>query len=151
MANIISDETTNHFKNIQFDVCSDLYKIKLNASKIAKQISTLEKLKIIYSDKKTSIAGKTLDEYWREDIILTMPALIGQDQTRGEFGDIEWKEYDLTMRFTHFKQELRVEVNFDEYKQIFLFCSEKEIENYLDFLRYVQKHEEKLPFYMDKL
>ena len=148
---IISDETTNHFKNIQFDVCSDLYKIKLNASKIAKQISTLEKLKIIYSDKKTSIAGKTLDEYWREDIILTMPALIGQDQTRGEFGDIEWKEYDLTMRFTHFKQELRVEVNFDEYKQIFLFCSEKEIENYLDFLRYVQKHEEKLPFYMDKL
>ena len=135
---VVLDETTNHFKNIQFDVCSDLYKIKLNASKIAKQISTLEKLKLIYSNKKTSIAGYLLGEYWREDINLTMPALIGQDRLSGGFGNIEWKEYDLTMRFTHFEQELRVEVNFDDYKQIFLFCSEKEIENYLNFLRSIQ-------------
>lgn len=140
---LVSDETTNQFKNIQFNVCSDLYKIKLNTREIASQISTLEKLKIIYSDKKTSIVGKSLDDFWKEDINLTMPALIGHDRLQDGFGDIEWKEYNLSMSFTQFKQELRVVVYFDDYfKQIFLFCSEQEIENYIGFLRYVQKQAE---------
>lgn len=78
-----------------------------------------------------------MNDHWRENINLTMPAIIGQDRLRGEFGDIEWKESNLTMCFTQYKQELRVEVNFDEFKPIFLFCSEQEIDDYLSFLKSV--------------
>jgi hypothetical protein len=127
------------FKCIEFGVCSDMYQVKLYASDITRQIYALESLRKVYNEKKKSILGTQLSDYWKEDINLSMPALIGKDRLRGEFGDIEWKEYNLTMRFTQFKQELRVEVNFDDYKQIFLFCSEEEIGNYLAFLRSIQK------------
>ena len=116
-----------------------MYQVKLYASDITRQIYALESLRKVYNEKKKSILGTQLSDYWKEDINLSMPALIGKDRLRGEFGDIEWKEYNLTMRFTQFKQELRVEVNFDDYKQIFLFCSEEEIGNYLAFLRSIQK------------
>lgn len=70
---------------------------------------------------------------------MSMPALIGQDRQRGEFGDMDWQEKTLTMRFKHFKQELCVEVNFDDYRSIFLFRSEEEIDDYLNFLRSIPK------------
>ena len=66
-----------------------------------------------------------------------MPALIGIDRLRDKFGDIEWEKHNLTMSFSHFKQELQVEVNFNGYIPIFLFRSEKEIDDYLDLLRTV--------------
>lgn len=133
----ISDETTNSFKYIEFGVNSDMYQIKLDASDIATQISVLEELKQAYVEKKTSIAGIQLNDYWRENIDLSMPALLGYDRLRDGFGDIEWRKLNLTMRFTQFNQQLRVEVNFDEYKEIFLFCNETEIDNYLFFLKSV--------------
>jgi hypothetical protein len=134
---VVSYENTNQFKCIQFGVGSDMYEIKLNPNCITKQISALERLKVIYADKKTVVAGKKMNDYWRENINLTMPAIIGRDRLRGEFGDIEWKESNLTMCFSQYKQELRVEVNFDEFKPIFLFCSEQEIDDYLSFLKSV--------------
>ena len=66
-----------------------------------------------------------------------MPALLGYDRLRDGFGDIEWRKLNLTMRFTQFNQQLRVEVIFDDYKEIFLFCNETEIDNYLVFLKSV--------------
>lgn len=127
------------FKCIEFGVCSNLYQVKLYASDITQQIYALENLRKVYNEKKKNIAGTQLSEYWSEDINLNMPALIGHDLLRGEFGDIEWKYYNLSMRFTQFKQELRVEVSFDENKQIFLFCSEEDIVNYLAFLKNILK------------
>lgn len=128
------------FKCIEYGVCSDSYQVKLDANSINRQINTLERLKPLYVEKQKEIAGTLLNELWKEDINLTMPALIGEDRLRGEFGDMQWKEYNLTIRFCHSKQNLFVEVNFKDYKHLLIFNSEKEIDDYLNFLKYISKY-----------
>ena len=64
-----------------------------------------------------------------------MPALIGEKRRPGEFGDLLWHEYDLSMRFCHFNKKLRVQVNFNVYKSILLFQNEQEIDNYVNVLK----------------
>ena len=115
-----------------------MHLIKLDGKSIIRQISALERLINIYADKKKSVAGTLLNEYWTEDIGLTMPALIGRDLYQGSFGNIEWNNCNMKTKFTHYKQNLRVEVVVGDYEQIFLFCSEDEIAFYLEFLRDVQ-------------
>ena len=135
-------DNSSELKCIEYGVNSDLYHVKLNANAINSQISALEELKRIYIEKKQDISEIVLNEFWREDISLTMPALIGIDFfSNNELGDIRWRECELTMEFCHYEQELRVTIEFPNYKfgstkmPLLQFCNETEIEDYLNFLK----------------
>lgn len=89
----------------------------------------------MYHQKILSLEGRHLPDYWKEDINLSIPVTIGEEQYGRGFGELKWKEYELTLQFCIFKKkELHVVARFDGYKDIFHFCNENEIENYLKFL-----------------
>lgn len=117
-----------------------MYQVKLSSYDIDRHIHFLEILQTMYSQKKSKLKGINLSEYWNENINMSIPALIGEEQFQNGFGDIKWKECNLSMRFTHFKNELRIGVLADSYKDIFLFCNEQEINSYLEFLKSIKSN-----------
>lgn len=133
-------DSNGKFKCIEFGVNSNMYQVKLSSYDIDRHIHFLEILQTMYSQKKSKLKGINLSEYWNENINMSIPALIGEEQFQNGFGDIKWKECNLSMRFTHFKNELRIGVLADSYKDIFLFCNEQEINSYLEFLKSIKSN-----------
>ena len=112
-----------------------IYHVRLDVSCILKQIIVLEKLKDIYERKKNSIKEEKLSEYWKENIDLTMPIILGKDKSSKMGNDVDWKDSEFTMKFSLFNQELSVDVNInDDYTTILRFRNEEEINNYQNFL-----------------
>lgn len=134
-------DNNGKFKCIEFGVNSNMYQVKLSSYDIVRHIHILEILQKMYSQKQSQLKGMKLSEYWNENINMSIPALIGEEQLKNGFGDIKWKECNLSMRFTHFKNELRIEVLADSYKDIFLFCNNQEINSYLEFLKSIKRKE----------
>ena len=141
----ILDDNTKRFKCIEYHVNSDLYHIKLDANDIRQQINSLVQLKQAYNRRKATFASNPIGEYSKETIGTTLPALFGKDRLRGnQFGDIEWKHTDLISQFTAYNHELRIRISYvgeSSYGQdILLFRNEKEIDDYLNFLRSVNTY-----------
>lgn len=129
------NDDNGDLKYIEFDECSDIYHVKQYLCDITRTISALKSLKSLYHQKILSLEGRHLPDYWKEDINLSIPVTIGEEQYGRGFGELKWKEYELTLQFCIFKKkELHVVARFDGCKDIFHFCNENEIENYLKFL-----------------
>ncbi len=132
---LVLNDTTNTFKYITYSVIMKIYHVRLDVSCILKQIIVLEKLKDIYERKKNSIKEEKLSEYWKENIDLTMPIILGKDKSSKMGNDVDWKDSEFTMKFSLFNQELSVDVNInDDYTTILRFRNKEEINNYQNFL-----------------
>ena len=140
----IRDDYTKRFKCIEYHVCSDMYHIKLDANDIRQQINALTQLKQAYSKRKSSFSYNKINDYSSEDIGIKLPALIGKDRLRDQFGDMEWKHTDLISQFTAYNQELRIRISYVDVSKygndILLFRNEKEIDDYLNFLKSVNTY-----------
>lgn len=137
---VIKNKATKLYDCISFGVGAigmfDLLYIKLNSEYVLKQIEMLNELKRLYAVKKNDISGITLPEYWREEIDIKLPAIVGEDHPDNEngYGNINWHHKQLSTRFKHYEQQLMIEVE-DDNKSILLFRNEKEIDQYLAVLR----------------
>lgn len=131
----ICDESTGRFKCIQFSVCDGSYHIKLDANDINQQIKSLERLKSQYAEKKArhDLQGR--------DTGITLPALVGEESFKTQqFGEIRWTNSGLMAKYDVWDEELRVSIEAEGYKHIFLFRSENDIDNYINFLRSINTY-----------
>lgn len=129
---VIQDES-GVFKYIQYDINCGLIHVKLSEENIKEQIIALENLKPIYIEKKGKFEGK--QSQMNNKIDFKIPAIISKDI----YGVFKWEEYMLDLKFEQYEQELLVRIYYNGYEDIFLFRSEKEIDEYLNLLKHIQR------------